>query len=139
MTVIQGEFKVQVRVARPTDKLDEVAMFYQKAVGLPAIWRFEGHAGYSGVMLEIPGTQTHLEFTHADPGSPCPAPTKDNLLVLYFADHANYLKALQRMQLEGHSPVAPENPYWLNKSQTFEDPDGWRVVLYDGVPFGVPK
>ncbi|WP_425293855.1 hypothetical protein [Microvirga pakistanensis] len=23
----------------------------------------------------------------------------------------------------------PENPYWLGQSVTFEDPDGWRVVL----------
>jgi hypothetical protein len=32
--------------------------------------------------------------------------------------------------------IEPENPYWNGKSQTFEDPDGWRVVLYDGSPFG---
>lgn len=130
---------MQVRVARPTDKLDEVVMFYQNALGLPVIGQFQGHAGYSGVMLEIPGTQMHLEFTHADQGSPCPAPTKDNLLVLYFADHANYLKAIHRMELKGHSAVDPENPYWLNKSYTFEDPDGWRVVLNDGAPFGLPR
>ncbi|MBK9457019.1 MAG: hypothetical protein IPO24_16260 [Bacteroidetes bacterium] len=24
-------------------------------------------------------------------------------------------------------------PYWLNNSVTFEDPDGWRVVLYCGL------
>jgi catechol 2,3-dioxygenase-like lactoylglutathione lyase family enzyme len=130
---------VQVRVARPTDKLDEVVMFYRNALGLPVIGQFQGHAGYSGVMLEIPGTQMHLEFTHADHGSPCPAPTRDNLLVLYFVDHLSYLKALNRMQLNGHSPLDPENPYWLDRSHTFEDPDGWRVVLYDGAPFGLPK
>jgi catechol 2,3-dioxygenase-like lactoylglutathione lyase family enzyme len=110
-------------------------MFYQEALGLPVLERFEGHAGYSGVMLAIPGTQVHLEFTHADEGSPCPAPTRDNLLVLYFADHSSYLSALQRMEARGHSPVEPENPYWVDKSYTFEDPDGWRVVLYDGPAF----
>jgi hypothetical protein len=25
--------------------------------------------------------------------------------------------------------VAPENPYWNGRGPTFEDPDGWRVVL----------
>ena len=130
---------MQVRVARPTNKLGEVVMFYRDALGLPVIGHFEGHAGYSGVMLEIPGTQMHLEFTYTEQGSPCPAPTKDNLLVFYFPDHASYAKALNRLKLSGHAPVTPENPYWLNKSFTFEDPDGWRVVLYDGIPFGSSK
>jgi catechol 2,3-dioxygenase-like lactoylglutathione lyase family enzyme len=127
---------MHIRVARPTDKLEEVLTFYQDAIGLSVIGRFQGHAGYSGVMLEIPGTQMHLEFTHADQGSPCPAPTDDNLLVFYFTDCARYKEALSRMELSGHSPVAPANPYWLNKSRTFQDPDGWRVVFYDGPPFG---
>jgi hypothetical protein len=27
------------------------------------------------------------------------------------------------------SIIEPENPYWNTNSITFEDPDGWRVVL----------
>jgi hypothetical protein len=34
-----------------------------------------------------------------------------------------------RLEALGHRPVEPENPYWRDKSVTFEDPDGWRVVL----------
>ena len=30
----------------------------------------------------------------------------------------------------GYSPVPPENPYWTDrKALTYEDPDGWRVVI----------
>ena len=29
----------------------------------------------------------------------------------------------------GILPVEPENPYWKDKSETYEDPDGWRVIL----------
>ncbi|XGU21119.1 hypothetical protein ACETU7_13885 [Rhodococcus sp. 3Y1] len=30
----------------------------------------------------------------------------------------------------GHEPVGAENPYWEeNAGMTFEDPDGWRLVL----------
>jgi hypothetical protein len=36
---------------------------------------------------------------------------------------------LARAAALGYSPVEPENPYWSGKSVTFEDPDGWRVVL----------
>ena len=69
----------QVRIARPTDRLAEVVSFYRDALGLEQIASFEGHAGYEGVMLALPGRRDHLEFTHHQSGSPCPAPTKDNL------------------------------------------------------------
>jgi catechol 2,3-dioxygenase-like lactoylglutathione lyase family enzyme len=130
------ELEIQIRVARPTDKLTEVASFYRDGLGLPVIRHFENHAGYSGVMLGMPTEQFHLEFAHAKGGSPCPAPTRDNLLVLYLPDTETYTEAVNRMQEHGHSPIEPENPYWKGKSQTFEDPDGWRVVLYNGRPFG---
>jgi catechol 2,3-dioxygenase-like lactoylglutathione lyase family enzyme len=123
---------MEVRVARPTDKLPEVVAFYRDALGLPVIGQFEGHAGYSGVMLGLPGSSCHLEFTHFEHGSPCPAPTKDNLLVLYLPDSQMYEAAVTRMKAHGHGPVEPENPYWKEQSVTFEDPDGWRVVLYHG-------
>jgi len=70
----------QVRIARPTDRLEEVVAFYRDGLGLPELTRFKDHAGYDGVMLGLPGSDYHLEFTsHAD-GSPCPAPSIDNLL-----------------------------------------------------------
>jgi hypothetical protein len=33
------------------------------------------------------------------------------------------------LKRDGHEPVEPENPYWAKNRLTFEDPDGWRVVL----------
>jgi len=30
-------------------------------------------------------------------------------------------------------PVKPENPYWEDKSKTYEDPDKWRIVLFNGL------
>jgi catechol 2,3-dioxygenase-like lactoylglutathione lyase family enzyme len=120
----------QVRVARPTDQLDQVVRFYRDGLGLPELYRFDGHAGYSGVMLGLPGSEFHLEFTHHVDGSPCPAPTEDNLLVLYF-DSGDAVDAVaSRLAAVAGAPVAAENPYWpQNGGVTFEDPDGWRVVL----------
>lgn len=130
-------FGVKVRIARPTDKLDEVVGFYKDALGLPELSRFGPHDGYTGVLLGIPGDEIHLEFTHADQGSPCPAPTKDNLLVLYFDSPSRYEEVLTRVKSHGHASVEPMNPYWnRGRSETFEDPDGWRVVLYNGEPIG---
>lgn len=120
---------VQVRVARPTDKLREVVRFYRDGLGLEVIGSFEGHDGYSGVMLGLPGRDYHLEFTEHEEGSPCPAPSKDNLLVFYIPDEEAVGRLVERLASMNHSPVAPENPYWAAKGVTFEDPDGWRVVL----------
>jgi catechol 2,3-dioxygenase-like lactoylglutathione lyase family enzyme len=120
---------VQVRVARPTDRLEEVVRFYRDALGLRQLGSFSGHAGYDGVMLGLPGRDYHLEFTRHEAGSPCPAPTRDNLLVLYVEDAAALRRVSDRLAALGHHPVEPENPYWAARGLTFEDPDGWRVVL----------
>jgi len=120
---------VQVRVARPTHQLHEVIAFYRDGLGLPVLTRFEAHAGYDGIMLGLPGKAVHLEFTQHEAGMPCPAPSLDNLLVLYVTDPAAYERLNDRMQRHGHQPVEPENPYWLERSFTYADPDGWRVVI----------
>ena len=44
----------QVRVARPTDRLEEVVAFYRDGLGLAELDRFQGHDGYSGIMLGLP-------------------------------------------------------------------------------------
>jgi uncharacterized glyoxalase superfamily protein PhnB len=126
---------MQIRLARPTDRLEEVVKFYRDGLALPVIGGFHGHDGYSGVMLGLPDDRIHLEFTYTDGGSPCPAPTKDNLLVLYIPDEQTFRNAVNRLEETGHQPVMPENQYWSVYGRTYEDPDGWRVVLYYGEAF----
>jgi catechol 2,3-dioxygenase-like lactoylglutathione lyase family enzyme len=120
----------QVRIARPTDRLAEVERFYTDALGLPVIYRFSNHAGYDGVMIGLRDIDYHLEFTSHVDGSPCPAPSRENLLVLYFRVDAQMTAVIDRLAAAGHHPVDAENPYWARVGAlTFEDPDGWRVVL----------
>jgi len=119
----------QVRIARPTDRLEVVVAFYRDGLGLCELGRFRDHEGYDGVMLGLPQATYHLEFTHHRAGSPCPAPSADNLLVLYIPDPDELAGLSKRLESMGHPAVDPHNPYWRNKSVTFEDPDGWRVVL----------
>ncbi len=120
---------VQFRIARPTDKLEEVLRFYRDGLGLKVIGSFSDHDGYDGVMLGLPDAKYHLEFTSHKAGSPCPAPTKDNLLVFYFDDVAKRDAIAARIAGMGYHEVEPENPYWKERAITIEDPDGWRVVL----------
>ncbi len=128
-TLGEGAVPAQIRIARPTDRLEEVRAFYCDGLGLPELHRFSSHDGYDGIMLGLPGKAVHLEFTRHAEGSPCPAPSRDNLLVLYLTDAEAYERLNARMRHLGHTPVAPENPYWLERSLTYEDPDGWRVVI----------
>ncbi|HEY4195226.1 MAG TPA: VOC family protein [Mucilaginibacter sp.] len=123
----------QIRIARPTDRLKEVVDFYRQGLGLNMIGSFNDHDGYEGVMLGMPDASVHLEFTHHISGSPCPAPTRDNLLVFYFDTYADYQKAVDQLKNIGAKEVEPENPYWNNKSTSFEDPDAWGVVLFNGI------
>lgn len=128
-TLGENAIPAQVRIARPTDKLKEVIAFYRDGLGLPELARFDGHAGYDGIMLGLPGKAVHLEFTQHAAGSPCPAPSLDNLLVLYITEPDAYDRLNRRMQRMGYASVEPENPYWLERSFTYQDPDGWRVVI----------
>jgi hypothetical protein len=122
----------QIRIARPTDQLEEVVRFYRDGVGLPVLGSFKGHAGYDGVMLGMPDAGVHLEFTQHIDGSPGAAPSRDNLLVLYIADAAARERIAKRLHEMGYPEVEPENPYWKGKSVTIADPDGYRVVLFAG-------
>jgi catechol 2,3-dioxygenase-like lactoylglutathione lyase family enzyme len=121
---------VQVRVARPTRSLPELIKFYCEGLGLRVVGSFEAHAGYSGVMIGLPGSNYHLEFTeHEDSRGDYPPPSRDNLLVFYIPERAAVERLAARLAALGYAAVAPENPYWAERGVTVEDPDGWRVVL----------
>lgn len=120
---------VQFRIARPTDKFEEVITFYEVGLGLKRVGSFENHDGYDGVMFGLPDVDYHLEFTRHMEGIPCPAPTKDNLLVFYLPEEDEIQVVKNRLSSLGYDEVEPENPYWRDKGVTIEDPDGWRIVL----------
>ena len=118
-----------LRVARPTDNLDALLPFYVDGLGFEVLYRFGGDDEFDGVMVGRPGHPYHLEFTHQRGHTVGRAPTEDNLLVLYLPDDAVYRAALARMAAAGFAPVKSYNPYWDEGGATFEDPDGYRVVL----------
>lgn len=120
---------VQFRIARPTEQLAEIERFYCEGLGLTKIGGFVGHRGYTGIMIGLPNATYHLEFTEHEDGSPCPAPTDDNLLVFYMPDLTQIQAVKARLAEMGYPEVPPENKYWEEKGVTIADPDGWRIVL----------
>lgn len=118
-----------LRVARPSDDIDALLPFYRDGLGLNVLYRFEGHDGFDGVMLGREGAPYHFEFTRKRGHRVGRAPTDDNLLVFYHSDASDWHAAVRRMRGAGFAPVPSFNPFWDRNGATFEDPDGYRIVL----------
>jgi hypothetical protein len=119
----------KLRIARPTDHLAKIALMYEQGLGLARLSQFEDHDGFDGVMLGHPGQSWHLEFTHHRGHCVGRAQSRDNLLVFYVATPIEHQACRERMSQAGFVEVASCNPYWDKDGVTFEDPDGYRVVL----------
>ncbi len=121
--------KAHLRIARPTDQMAEIIRFYRDGLGFEVIGSFSDHDGFDGVMLGHPGAPYHLEFTHHRGQQAGKAPTQDNLLVFYLPDADEWQQAVARIEAYGYEAVDSYNPYWDIRGKTYEDADGYRVVL----------
>lgn len=119
----------QLRVARPSRDLDRATRFYTQALGLEVLATFTDHAGIDGVILGHSSWPYHLELTRRRDDSLVPQPTEEDLLVFYLPERSQWKAVAQRVHDFGAPSVPSSNPYWNERGVTFEDPDGYRVVL----------
>lgn len=61
-------------------------------------------------------------------------PTKEHLLVFYEPDRRKWEELVKNVEEAGGGRVKSENPWWDREGRgvTVEDPEGWRVVLWNG-------
>lgn len=118
-----------LRIARPVSALERSVAMYSEGLGLTEIGRFADHAGFDGVMLGGVGLGYHFEFTYCRTRPVQPSPTEEDLLVFYLSDPAEWRRACKSMLEAGFNEVSSFNPYWRQRGRTFEDHDGYRVVL----------
>jgi hypothetical protein len=118
-----------LRIARPTDKLQPLVRMYIDGLGFTVLSEFSGHNGFDGVILGHPAHPWHLEFTHHRGTSVGRAPTQDNLLVFYVPDRDTWQASCTAMTAAGFREVRAYNDYWDQRGKTFEDLDGYRVVI----------
>lgn len=118
-----------LRIARPVSDLARSTEMYCRGLGLFVAGSFENHDGFDGVMLGFEGLDYHFEFTHCRTHPVAAAPTPEDLIVLYLPAAAEWHAACESMLAAGFEQVTSFNPYWEVRGRTFEDPDGYRVVL----------
>lgn len=118
-----------LRIARPTDHLAVIAAMYASGLGFNVLAQFADHDGFDGIILGHPQHPYHLEFTTHRGHQVGLAPTQDHLLVFYLPDQAVWEERCSQMLAAGFQRVPAYNPYWETQGRTFEDLDGYRVVL----------
>lgn len=119
----------RLRIARPVSDLECSAAMYCRGLGLAELDRFQNHRGFDGVMLGTPKLPYHFEFSYCRTHPVRPAPTPEDLIVCYLPNLARWRRLSLSMVKAGFSEVRPFNPYWAEHGRTFEDHDGYRVVL----------
>ena len=102
---------------------------YCRGLGLHVIGSFQDHEGFDGVMLGFADAGYHFEFTYCRPHPVAPTPTQEDLAVFYVPDMSNWESACANMLAAGFKQVTSLNPYWELQGRTFEDEDGYRIVL----------
>lgn len=119
----------KMRVARPTDNLAKITDMYVNGLSFKLLGRFEGHNGFDGSIVGHEQHNYHLEFTHHKGTTVGKAPTQDNLLIFYFTETQVWEECCEQMLAAGFEHVTAYNDYWDDVGKTFEDIDGYRVVL----------
>ncbi len=113
--------------------MNAVIFFYRDGIGFDVIGTFQDHDGFDGVMLGASGAAYHLEFTQKQGHVAGRAPTEEDLLVFYVPDNNEWQAVVDRMAAHGYLPAKSFNPYWDRNGRTYEDPDGYRVVIQNAV------
>lgn len=117
------------RIARPTDNLNLISEMYIQGLDFKKLGAFLNHNGFDGVIIGHPEHSYHLEFTHHQGSIVGKAPTHDNLLIFYVPNNDEWTQTCEQMMNAGFKLVESFNPYWDEYGKTFEDIDGYRVVL----------
>lgn len=123
-----------LRIARPVSDLARSTGMYCHGLGLEVLGGFTDHDGFDGATLGRAGAHYHFEFTYCRAHPVRPTPTVDDLLVLYLPAEGEWQGACNSMLAAGFKHVASVNPYWEECGRTYEDPDGYRIVLQRARP-----
>lgn len=119
-----------LRIARPVSSVPDTETQWTAAFGLTKLYAFADPGGFDGVMLGHPQAAYHFEFTHGAGDLHLePKTTAEDLVVFYYPDKEEWEAMCKKAEAAGFKPVKSWNSYWENRGKTYEDRDGYRVVL----------
>lgn len=118
-----------IRIARPSRDLAAAERFYADGLGLKVLYRgfAEAPGEHDLIMLGSPGAAWHLELVGGANLAVEPAPSDEDLLVIYLAGPVSEA-LVGRLEECGGRRVA-QSEYWDRWGVTVADPDGYRLVL----------
>jgi catechol 2,3-dioxygenase-like lactoylglutathione lyase family enzyme len=118
-----------IRLARPSRDLAAAERFYVQGLGLHVLYRAAAESSdeHDLVILGWPQASWHLELVGGAHLHVPPAPTAEDLLVLYLSAPVDE-SLVARLEDTGGRRVA-QGKYWDRWGVTVEDPDGYRLVL----------
>lgn len=119
----------KLRIARATNQLKQISEMYRVGLGLNLLGHFEDHQGFDGIMIGSLSCPYHFEFTQESGVDAPRSPSPEMLLVFYYPDSKEWESIKSQMAQAGFKLVRSHNPYWDQNGCTFEDPEGYRVVL----------
>lgn len=121
--------RTKLRVARATNDLERISSMYRIGLSLKVLGSFEDHAGFDGIILGEEDSDYHLEFT-TERGSSAPlSASEESILVFYYPEESRFAEVGRNLEAAGFLRVSSHNPYWDLHGKTFEDPEGFRVVI----------
>ncbi len=119
-----------LRIARPSRHLPTAETFWVTGLGMEVLFRADPdtEGGHGLLMVGWPAAAWHLELVGDPEGETPPAPTEEDLLVLYVGGPIDD-SLVRRLVSAGGTVVPARNPYWDQWGVTIADPDGYRLVL----------
>lgn len=118
-----------LRIARHTNRIEQITEFYVGIIGLQIIGEFQNHDGYDGIFLGKKGLNWHLEFTTSNDCDANHFPDDDDLLVFYPESDKEFDHIIANIEAKGIEKLQAKNPYWNANGILIKDPDNYGVIL----------
>ncbi len=121
-----------LRVVRPTDNLATIVPMYVGGLGFTVLAQFTDHEGFDGAILGHPQQPVPLRVHRAAWSPRGHGADQGQSPGLLPAGRQRVGDTLHADARAGFRAVPSNNPYWDRQGRTFEDVDGYRVVLQNG-------
>jgi hypothetical protein len=116
---------MRLRIARHTNRFEEVVAFYRDRVGFPGDRSIRESRR---LRRRVPRDPRHQYSVRATTGGdhPPPDPHPESLIVLFLESRAAIDEIAGQIN---QPPVVPANPYWRANARAYADPDGFQLLL----------